>query len=51
VKPALTSSGDRLSIFALYEKGAEIREITREKLKETINRNFYNLFNHLNGLA
>ena len=39
------------SILALYEKGAEIREVTPEKLKETINRNFYNLFDHLDGLA
>ena len=39
------------SIFAIYEKAAEIRKINTENLKETICTNFYNLFDHLHGLA
>ncbi|MGM0376507.1 MAG: TatD family hydrolase [Bacteroidota bacterium] len=39
------------SIFALFEKAAEIREVTLERLKENTTRNFYNLFDHLHGLA
>ncbi|MFW5753723.1 MAG: TatD family hydrolase [Marinilabiliaceae bacterium] len=39
------------SIIALYEKAAEIREISTEQLQETIKSNFYHLFDHLHGLA
>ena len=39
------------SIGAIYQKAAEIREISTGQLQETVKSNFYHLFNHLHGLA